>query len=90
MATCPGSTLPSPRDSWDWLQQQPPQPHKRDKAVTENRWIIKGRSALICELFTLRYNNQPNQTTATPFQEQAFYDQATFQLKVVTASLRLF
>ena len=26
LATCPGNTLPSPRDSWDWLQQQPLRP----------------------------------------------------------------
>ena len=23
LATCPGCSLPSPRDSWDWLQQKP-------------------------------------------------------------------
>ena len=41
LATCPGSTLPLPRDSWDWLQQTPPppRPHKRDKAVTDNGWM---------------------------------------------------
>ena len=37
LATCPGGTLPSPRDSWDWLQHKPKRPHKRDKAVTDNR-----------------------------------------------------
>ena len=26
LVTCPGSTLPSPRDSWDWLQQTPTAP----------------------------------------------------------------
>ena len=36
LATCPGCILPSPRDSWDWLQQKTPRPHKRDKAVTDN------------------------------------------------------
>ena len=30
---------PSPRDSWDWLQQKPLWPHKRDKAVTHNGWM---------------------------------------------------
>ena len=38
LATCPGSTLPSPRDSWDWLQQKTLRPHNRDKAVTGNGW----------------------------------------------------
>ena len=39
LATCPGCTLPSPRDSWDWLQQKPLRPHKRDKVVTDNGWM---------------------------------------------------
>ena len=39
LVTCQGFTLPSPRDSWDWLQQKPRQPHKRDKAVTDNGWM---------------------------------------------------
>ena len=29
----------SPRDSWDWLQQKPPRPHKRDEAVIDNGWM---------------------------------------------------
>ena len=39
LVTHPGSTLPSPRDSWDWLQQKPLQPQKRDEAVTDNGWM---------------------------------------------------
>ena len=40
LATCPGCTLPSPRDSWYWLQQKPQRPHKRDKAVIDTGWTI--------------------------------------------------
>ena len=36
LATCPGSTLPTARDSWNWLQQKSLQPHKRDEAVTDD------------------------------------------------------
>ena len=36
LATCPGCTQPLPRDSWDWLQQNPPRPHKKHKAVTDD------------------------------------------------------
>ena len=39
LATGPGSTLPSPRVSWDWFGQKTQRPHTRDKAVTDNRWM---------------------------------------------------
>ena len=33
LETCPGSTLPSPRDSWDWLQHKPLRPHQGIKQL---------------------------------------------------------
>ena len=40
LATCPGCTLPSPRDSWDWLQQNPHDPIKGIKRLqTMDGWV---------------------------------------------------
>ena len=40
---CAGDTLhggiSEARDSWDWLQQKPLRPHKRDKAGTDDGWM---------------------------------------------------
>ena len=47
-----GCTLPSPRDSWDWLNQKPCDPIKRDKAVTDNGWMDG-----LWTLWTLDYKN---------------------------------
>ena len=44
LATCAGSTLLSPRHSWDWPQQKPPRPHKRDEAVGVDGW----RALYVC------------------------------------------
>ena len=38
LATCPGCTLLSPRDSWDWLQYKPLQPPKK-WLQTMDRWM---------------------------------------------------
>ena len=48
-------TLPSPRDSWDWLQQKTPQPIKGIKrSQTMDEWTIRQSSTEQCwKLFNI-------------------------------------